>query len=112
MTNKKPSLCQPVGQRLLCALFDGILCTTKYAVDIDAAVRIPAEAGMVRSRVLLSPAERSARCRVAAQALHRKYSSRYLTEAARQKFLSRFLDQVDPDRVLPEPERLLRAADA
>ena len=34
------------------------------------------------------------------------------TEPARRAFLQRFEDQVDPDRVLPEPERIRRAEHA
>ncbi len=65
---------------------------------------------MTRDR--LSPAERSLRGRMGAYALHARYDPRQTTAAARDAFLRRFLDEVDPDRVLPEPERLRRAAAA
>ncbi len=60
----------------------------------------------------LSPAERSLRGRMGAYAVHARYDPRATTTPARAAFLRRFLDQVDPDRVLPEPERLRRAAAA
>ncbi len=50
--------------------------------------------------------------RIGAHALHAKYDSKELTANARAKFLERFLDEVDEDRVLPEPERLRRAEHA
>lgn len=42
--------------------------------------------------------------------MHARNDSREITAAARAAFLSRFVDEVDPDRELPEPERLRRAA--
>jgi predicted DNA-binding transcriptional regulator AlpA len=39
-------------------------------------------------------------------------NSRELTKNARAKFDQRFIDEVDPDRVLPESERLRRAEHA
>jgi len=60
----------------------------------------------------LTPAERSLRGRMGAYALHARYDSRQTTAAARDAFLRRFVDEVDPDRVLPESERLRRAAAA
>jgi hypothetical protein len=47
-----------------------------------------------------------------AYALHARYDPRQTTRAARDAFLRRFVDEVDPDRVLPEAERLRRAAAA
>jgi hypothetical protein len=64
------------------------------------------------SRDRLSPAERSLRGRMGAYAVHARYDSRQTTAPAREAFLRRFLDEVDPDRVLPERERLRRAAAA
>jgi hypothetical protein len=55
---------------------------------------------------------RSLAARVGAHALHAQHDSRELTANARAKFLARFIDEVDPDRVLPEPERLKRAEHA
>ena len=57
----------------------------------------------------LSPAERSLRSRLAAHRLHSRYDSKELTKPARAAFEQRFLNEVDPDRVLPEAERLRRA---
>lgn len=60
----------------------------------------------------LSPEGRSLRARIGAHTLHSRYDSRQTTAAGRAKFLERFLDEVDPDRSLPEPERLRRAEHA
>jgi len=60
----------------------------------------------------LTPAERSLRGRMGAYVVHARYDPRQITAPAREAFLKRFLDEVDPDRVLPEPERLRRAAAA
>ena len=56
-----------------------------------------------------TPSERSLHARLAAYELHSKYDSRELTAKARATFLSRFEDEVDPDRQLPEAERIRRA---
>ena len=64
------------------------------------------------SRDRLTPAERSLRGRMGAYVVHARYDPRQTTAPARAAFLNRFLDEVDPDRVLPEPERLRRAASA
>jgi hypothetical protein len=56
------------------------------------------------------PEDRSAIARLGAYGLHSQYDSRELTKPARAKFDQRFLDEVDPDRVLPEAERLRRAS--
>jgi hypothetical protein len=55
---------------------------------------------------------RSLVSRMGAHALHAQYDSRELTANARAKFLAKFIDEVDPDRVLSEPERLKRAEHA
>jgi hypothetical protein len=55
---------------------------------------------------------RSQVARIGAYALHSKYDSREITAGARAKFDQRFLDQVDPNRELPEAERLRRAKHA
>lgn len=60
----------------------------------------------------LTPSERSLRARIAAHAVHAKYDSRDLTANARRSFLARFEDEVDPDRSLPEAERIRRAEHA
>ena len=59
-----------------------------------------------------SPQQRSIISTIGAHALHSQYDSRELTKNARDKFDERFLDEVDPDRVLPEAERLRRAEHA
>lgn len=61
---------------------------------------------------MLSPSERSLRARLAAHSLHAQQDSRKLTANARSAFLQRFIDEVDPERVLSEPERLRRAGHA
>lgn len=63
-------------------------------------------------RDVLTPAERSLRGRMGAYVVHARYDPRQTTAPARAAFLKRFLDEVDPDRVLSEPERLRRAAAA
>ena len=60
----------------------------------------------------LTAAQRSLRARIAAHLLHAQHDSRELTAKARAKFLAGFLDEVDPDRTLPETERLRRAEHA
>lgn len=64
---------------------------------------------MVRRRESLTPSERSQRGRIGAYLMHARHDPRATTAAARQAFSRRFLDMVDPDRRLPEPERLRRA---
>lgn len=64
------------------------------------------------SRDRLTPAERTLRARMGAYVMHARYDPRQTTAPARAAFMKRFVDEVDPDRVLPEPERLRRAASA
>lgn len=64
------------------------------------------------SRDRLSPAQRSLPGRMGAYVVHARYDPRQTTAPARAAFLRRFLDEVDPGRVLPEPERLRRAVAA
>jgi hypothetical protein len=61
---------------------------------------------------LLSAEDRITRAKLAAHAMHAKHDSRKTTAASRAAFLQRFEDEVDPDRVLPEGERLRRAEHA
>jgi hypothetical protein len=61
---------------------------------------------------MLSPHEATLRGRIGAYALHARHNPRETTRKARETFLRRFLDEVDPDRTLPEAERLRRAASA
>jgi len=49
---------------------------------------------------------------MAARTLHSKYDSRDLTANARSAFMGQFEDQVDPNRELPEAERIRRAQHA
>jgi hypothetical protein len=60
----------------------------------------------------ISPEERSLRGRIGAYALHSKYDSKEITRAAREAYLRKWVNQVDPDRQLPEDERLRRAENA
>ncbi len=52
---------------------------------------------------------RSLHGRIGAYAMHSRNDSRVVTAPARAAFLARFEDEVDPDRELPEAERLRRA---
>ena len=69
------------------------------------------EARTVRKRDF-DPAEMALRGRIGAYALHARYDARETTRSARQAFLSRFEREVDPDGLLPEPERQRRAESA
>ncbi len=55
------------------------------------------------------PAEMALRGRIGAYRLHATHDPKETTQAARVAFLATFEDEVDPDRVLPEEERLRRA---
>jgi hypothetical protein len=57
----------------------------------------------------LTPEQRRIRSSIAGYARSSKYDGREMTATARARFLARFLDEVDPDRQLPEPERIRRA---
>ncbi len=61
---------------------------------------------------MLSPTERTLRARIGAFSLHAQRDSRETTRAARRVFLSNFLVEVDPEHILPDDERLRRAAAA
>jgi hypothetical protein len=50
--------------------------------------------------------------RIGAHVLHSKYDSRKIAARAREGLAQKFLDEVDPDRTLPEAERLRRAEHA
>jgi hypothetical protein len=60
----------------------------------------------------LTPSERSLRGRLGAHAMHAKHDVMETSAAGRAAFEKRFLDEVDPDRKLPEAERLRRAEHA
>lgn len=60
----------------------------------------------------LTPAQKSLRARLAAQSLHAQVDSREHTAPARRAgpgATAYWVDRVDPDRALPEAERLRRA---
>ena len=57
----------------------------------------------------LSPAERSLRARLAAQAMHARNDAQATTAKARAAFLARFERQADPEGLLPLAERQRRA---
>lgn len=58
---------------------------------------------------MLSPQEASLRGRIGAYRLHATHDPKETTKAGRSAFLSRFENEVDPERALPEEERLRRA---
>lgn len=57
----------------------------------------------------LSPSQRTLRARLGAFSQHAQHDPRVTTQRARETFLARFEDQVDPERILPAPERARRA---
>lgn len=59
-----------------------------------------------------TPAQRRLQAQLAAHARWSKHDPVEGTAAARAKFLERFVDEVDPERELPERERLRRAESA
>jgi hypothetical protein len=59
--------------------------------------------------VTLDREELRARGRIGGHVLHSKYDSHAIAARARDGLTQKFLDQVDPDRTLPEEERLRRA---
>ena len=59
---------------------------------------------------MVSPTERSLAGRIGAYSLHAQRDPRETTKAARRAFLGKFIHEVDPEGVLPEAERLRRAA--
>lgn len=58
---------------------------------------------------MLTPSQRRHRARLGGLATSSRHDGSEQTAAARQGFLRKFLDEVDPDRVLGEEERLRRA---
>ena len=58
---------------------------------------------------MLTSEQLSLRARIGALSLHATHDPRETTAAARSAFLARFEAEVDPERKLPEPERLRRA---
>ncbi len=57
----------------------------------------------------MSEMDARTRARLGALAQHARYDTRQTTLAARQAFARRFEREVDPDGVLPAPERARRA---
>jgi hypothetical protein len=57
----------------------------------------------------LSPEQRRLRAQTAAYERWSKEDPREGTKPARAAYMRRFVDQVDPDRILAEPERERRA---
>ena len=56
-----------------------------------------------------NPAEMAMRGRIGAFVTHSRHDPKETTKAARTAFLARFEDEVDPEHLLPEDERLRRA---
>ena len=54
--------------------------------------------------------ERRAQARMAAFEMHSRHDPKVTTKPARKAFERKFLDEVDPGRLLPEAERIRRAA--
>lgn len=60
----------------------------------------------------MTPEQRTLRAKMAAHRLHATRDGREITANARQAFMDRFEKQVDPDGILPVPERARRAEHA
>ena len=58
------------------------------------------------------PKEMARRGRIGAHVLHSRHDSREIAARAREGLVRKYLDEVDPERTLPEPERLRRAEHA
>jgi hypothetical protein len=69
-----------------------------------------------RSPVLVTvaydPEEMARRGRIGAHVLHSQHDSNAIAARAREGLAQKFLDEVDPQRTLPEDERLRRAEHA
>ena len=61
---------------------------------------------------MLSPSERSMRAQIAANTRWSKEDPAQQVAVLRRGFFQKFLDQVDPNGVLPEAERVRRAESA
>src|SRR4051794_21012454 len=73
----------------------------------------PEEGGRRMSNNPLTPAQRSARARIAAHTRWAKEPDRLAATApGRNAAFQKLLDEVDPERALPEDERLKRARNA
>jgi hypothetical protein len=60
----------------------------------------------------IDPEEMARRGRIGAHVLHSRHDSSEIAARAREGLTKKYLDQVDPDRTLPEEERLRRAEHA
>src|SRR5688500_9700379 len=60
----------------------------------------------------IDPEEMARRGRIGAHVLHSRHDSSEIAARAREWLAKKYLDQVDPDRTLPEAERLRRAEHA
>lgn len=61
---------------------------------------------------MLTPGIASLRGKAGAHTMHSLHDSKQTTAKARATFMSRFEDEVDPERKLPEAERLRRVEHA
>ena len=60
----------------------------------------------------LDPEEMARRGKIGAHVTHSRHDARELTAPARQAAFARFEQEVDPEQILPEAERLRRAEHA
>src|SRR5215218_815526 len=69
-----------------------------------------------RSPILVTlaydPDEMARRGRIGAHVLHSRHDSHEIAARAREGLIHKYLDEVDPERTLPESERLRRAEHA
>ena len=114
----------PVSDRDHPGTGEGIFGRAEYVSDLDLRGRrkgfrkghrhladsLPKGSG--QRVVIMTPAERTLRARLAAHSLHAKVDSKAHTEPARRAFADSFEKQVDPDGVLPLEERRRRAEQA
>jgi hypothetical protein len=67
---------------------------------------------LIWSLLTLTPEQRSLRAQIAANARWSREDGTHQGEILRRGFLKKFIDEVDPDRSLPENERIRRAENA
>ena len=68
--------------------------------------------GTITVTLEIDPEEMARRGRIGAHVLHSRHDSHEIAARAREGLTKKYLDQVDPDRTLPEAERLRRAEHA
>jgi hypothetical protein len=68
--------------------------------------------GTITVTLEIDPEEMARRGRIGAHVLHSRHDSSDIAARAREGLAKKYLDQVDPDRRLPEAERLRRAEHA